>query len=130
MTGEEDRPWTRLYPPDLSPAAAAQHDSVLEAFRAAVRRAPDAPAILYFDTTITYGELDVLSDAFAAELLDDGFAHGDRVALCLQNGPQFVLCLLGTWKAGGIAVPVNPMYREREIEHLLWDSGARVLVCL
>lgn len=48
----------------------------------------------------------------------------------LQNVPQFVLGLVGTWKAGGIAVSINPMNRERELELLLRDSGSSVLVCL
>ena len=55
---------------------------------------------------------------------------GDRVALYLQNVPQFVIGMLATWKAGGIAVPVNPMNRARELEAVLSDSGARVLLCL
>jgi long-chain acyl-CoA synthetase len=44
--------------------------------------------------------------------------------------PQFVIAQIGTWKAGAIAVAINPMNRERELEVLLVDSGARVLVCL
>ena len=52
------------------------------------------------------------------------------MGLYLQNVPQFVIGLVGTWKAGGIAVNINPMNRERELELLLHDSGARVLVCL
>ena len=52
------------------------------------------------------------------------------MALYLQNVPQFVIGLVATWKAGGVAVPVNPMYRARELDAVLRDSGARVLVCL
>ena len=44
--------------------------------------------------------------------------------------PQFVIAQIGTWKAGGIAVSINPMNRERELSGLLQDSGATVLVCL
>ena len=99
-------------------------------FGATVARLPEADAIRYFDGRITFAELDALTDAFAAALLAEGLAAGDRVALYLQNVPQFVIAQLGTWKAGGIAVPVNPMNRERELETLLEDSGARVLVCL
>jgi long-chain acyl-CoA synthetase len=45
-------------------------------------------------------ELDELSDAFAVALLEEGLSAGDRVALYLQNVPQFVIGLLATWKAG------------------------------
>jgi long-chain acyl-CoA synthetase len=95
-----------------------------------VARNPGGDAVRYFDGRITLRELDELSDAFAAGLLDSGLAAGDRVGLYLQNVPQFVIGLLGTWKAGGVAVPINPMNRARELELLLTDSGARVLVCL
>ena len=52
------------------------------------------------------------------------------MALYLQNVPQFVIGLVATWKAGGVVVPVNPMNRARELDAVLRDSGARVLVCL
>jgi long-chain acyl-CoA synthetase len=52
------------------------------------------------------------------------------VALFLQNVPQFAIAMLGTWKAAAVAVSINPMNKERELELLLHDSGARVLVCL
>ena len=99
-------------------------------FKATAARNPDGDAIRYFDGRISYRELDELSDAFAVGLLDSDFSRSDRVALYLQNVPQFVIGLVGAWKAGGVAVNINPMNRERELELLLNDSGARVLVCL
>jgi len=48
----------------------------------------------------------------------------------LQNVPQFVIALVGTWKGGGIAVSINPMDKSRELAALLADSEASVLVCL
>jgi long-chain acyl-CoA synthetase len=124
------RPWLHLYgegqPHDITP----EFGDALAMFRATADRAPDGDAVRYFDGAITYRELDVLSDALAVALLEDGFARGDRVALYLQNVPQFVVALVGTWKAGGVAVSVNPMNRARELDLLLRDSGASVLVCL
>ena len=55
---------------------------------------------------------------------------GDRVALYLQNVPQFVVALLAIWKLGAVAVPINPMLREREVAYLLADSEATALICL
>ena len=52
------------------------------------------------------------------------------VSVYLQTVPQFVLAMLATWKAGGIMVSINPMNKARELEYLLADSGASVLVCL
>jgi long-chain acyl-CoA synthetase len=130
MSTYDDRPWLALYgegqPADITP----EFGDALSMFRAAVRRDPDGDAIRYFDGRITWRQLDQYSDAFAAALADSGFAPGDRVAVYLQNVPQFLIAQIGTWKAGGIAVSVNPMNRERELEPLLRDCGARVLVCL
>jgi long-chain acyl-CoA synthetase len=130
MTGYDERPWLARYdegqPHDITPG----FGDALAMFAATVQRAPDADAIRYFDGRITYRELDELTDAFAVGLLDAGLAGGDRVALYLQNVPQFVIGLVGIWKAGGVAVSINPMNRQRELDMLLRDSGARVLVCL
>lgn len=130
MSIYDEKPWLAAYaaghPADITPA----FPDALSMVRATIARTPDTDALRYFGGRITWRELDALTDAFAAGLLARGFASGDRVALYLQNVPQFVLALVGTWKAGGIAVSINPMNRERELDLLLKDSGARVLVCL
>ena len=63
-------------------------------------------------------------------MLAHGFAPGDRLAVYLQNVPQFVIAMVATWKAGGVMVSINPMSRERELSYLLKDSGATVLIAL
>lgn len=60
-------------------------DSVLHAFRAAVRKAPDRTAVAYFDGRLSYRELDELSDSVAGHLAARGLGRGDRAALMLQN---------------------------------------------
>lgn len=130
MSIYDDKPWLGIYDKGQPPEITPEFSDALAMFKASVERNPGGDAIRYFDGRITYSELDALSDAFAAGLLDGGFSAGERVALYLQNVPQFIIGLVGTWKAGGIAVSINPMNRERELELLLQDSGARVLVCL
>lgn len=130
MTIYDDKPWLARYAPGQPAEIEVEYDNAVSMFRATLERNPDGDAIRYFDGRITFRELDRLTDAFAVALADTGFAQGDRVALYLQNVPQFVIAQLGTWKAGGIAVSINPMNRERELELLLQDSGARVLVSL
>jgi long-chain acyl-CoA synthetase len=123
-------PWLRLYPAGISATIEPQYLSVLDMFANHARRRPDATILQYFDYSMTVEQLDRASTAFAAALLASGCGTGDRVALYLQNMPQYVVALLGTWKAGAVVVPINPMSRARELAHYLDDSGARVLVTL
>jgi long-chain acyl-CoA synthetase len=99
-------------------------------FRASVARAADRPFIHYFGSTLSLRETDEMSDALAVGFRDLGVRPGDRVAIYLQNQPQFFLTVLATWKTGGIVVSCNPMLKEKELRQQLQDSGARVLVAL
>ncbi|MGY1601946.1 class I adenylate-forming enzyme family protein [Geodermatophilus sp. SYSU D00815] len=130
MTTYDDRPWLALYTPDQAPDVAVEFTDALAMARATVAARPDDRAVTYFDGGLTWRELDELSTAMAAGLRAHGFERGDRLAVYLQNVPQFVLALLATWKAGGIMVSVNPMSRDRELRYQLRDSGAKVLLCL
>ncbi|QKV95820.1 AMP-binding protein [Streptomyces sp. NA02950] len=128
MTTYQDQPWlSQLTPEQREPIT--PRTSVLHAFREAVHTAPDHPALAYFDGRLSYRETDELSDAIAGHLAERGFRPGDRLAIMLQNTPQFVLALLGTWKAGGAVVPVNPMYKAGELRHVLTDGEVTALVC-
>ena len=119
-----------MYRAGLDPDPALENASVLHAFRKAASAHPDLVILRYFDGALTLRDLDGLSDALAAALVHEGIGPADRVGLYLQNVPQFVLALLAAWKAGVIAVPINPMCRERELAHQLDDSGAKTLICL
>lgn len=125
-----ERPWLRLYRDGQPADIDAEYPSLLEMFAGSVQRAPDTDALRYFDGVLSVAGLDAASDALAAALQDRGFAPGDRLALYLQNNPAFIIGMLAAWKAGGIAVSVNPMYKERELGHVLRDCGARALICL
>ena len=130
MSVYDEKPWLSLYDQDQPAEISLEFTDALSMFRASVNRNPDGDIIRYFGGRITARELDELSDALAVALAGLGVRAGDRVALYLQNVPQFVIGMLAAWKAGGIAVPVNPMNRARELNAVLRDSGARVLVCL
>ncbi|MGY1785089.1 AMP-binding protein [Geodermatophilus sp. SYSU D00698] len=129
MSVYDDRPWLALYgdqPPDYD----IEFGDALSMFRAGVQRDPDGDALRYFDGTVVRRDLDAMTDAMAAGLLESGFRPGDRLAVYLQNVPQFVVAMVATWKAGGVMVSINPMSRARELSYLLADSGATVLLCL
>ncbi|MDJ1137868.1 AMP-binding protein [Streptomyces iconiensis] len=124
----EDKPWlAQLTPQQRAPVTPPP--TVTHAFREAARTVPDRVALAYFDGRLTYAEADTLSDGIAAHLAARGLERGDRLALMLQNTPHFVLALLGAWKAGAVVVPVNPMYKDREVAHVLQDAQVSALVC-
>jgi long-chain acyl-CoA synthetase len=107
MSVYDQRPWTALYAPGLPHDIEPEHDSMLAAFRHTVDRSPDQTAVQYFDRAISYSELDEVTDALAAALQAEGFKPGERLAVYLQNVPQFVIAMIAAWKAGGIMASVN-----------------------
>ncbi|MDV6286122.1 AMP-binding protein [Rhodococcus jostii] len=128
MSWYDDRPWMERYDENTRSVGEIPARTALDMFSAAVESAPDGPAIRYLGGTLDYREVDELSDGVAAYLTENGFGKGDRLAIYLQNVPQFLLALLGTWKAGGVVVPLNPMYRD-ELSHILTDAGVTAIVC-
>jgi long-chain acyl-CoA synthetase len=126
----EARPWLKLYPGFIQPQITPRFASGLEMFLETVQTMPEQAALYYFDRAISYSELDRASSALAAALKERDVRHGDRVALFLQNIPQFLIGLYGAWKVGAIVVPCNPMFKQQELEYQLNDSGAKALICL
>ncbi len=125
-----DKPWLNHWPKNVPQSLDYPAVSLGEVLRRAGLRSPQRTAIHYFDSEVTYGELDALANRFAAALQGLGIVKGDRVALYLPNIPQFVFTYYGALRAGGVVVTASPLYKERELAHILSDSGARVLVCL
>lgn len=114
------------------PALVAQEPSypfgqvtITEYIRRWAASAPDRPALIFRDRITTYADLDHASDRVAAHLSSVGLKVGDRVAVMMPNCPQFAVVFIGILKAGGVHVPVNPMFHCEEIKYELDDSGAR-----
>jgi long-chain acyl-CoA synthetase len=96
--------------------------------RAAARRRPDAPALVAGEQRLTWAELDTALDRAAAGFAARGLAPGDRVAVQLPNGLDWVRAAIGALRAGLVVVPVNTAYTDPELEYVLSDSGAALLV--
>lgn len=91
---------------------------------------PGKIAIRFYDRDITYGDLNGLIDRMANLLIGLGLRKGERVALFMENCPQFVISYYGTLRAGGIVVPLNPMFKHAEVEYEVNDAGATILIGL
>src|SRR5215467_11428320 len=85
----EARPWLKHYPGFMQPDIIPRFTNGLEMFLATVQTIADQIAMYYFDRAISYVELDRTSNALAFALKRRGVRKGDRVALYLQNIPQF-----------------------------------------
>ncbi len=124
------KPWLKHYPAFVASQLPLPQKSMIDLFEESVRSAGEAPAVHYFYEAISYRRLNDWADRFATLLARWGVGPGDRVALYLQNNPQFLIVQYGAWKRGAIVVPLNPMFKEKEVRYHLQDSGAKVLVAL
>jgi long-chain acyl-CoA synthetase len=103
--------------------------SIMEIIEYSFSKFAHRPAFHNMGTTLTFGQIDVLSRRFASYLQNDlGLKKGDRVALMMPNILQYPIALFGVLRAGLIAVNVNPLYTPRELEHQLKDSGAQAII--
>ena len=91
------------------------------------RNFPDKTALRCDDLSYTFAEFDAAAARVATLLERDGIEPGDRVGLMLPNCPAFALAYYGIMRRGAIAVPMNPLLKEREVEFYLTNTGAKAL---
>ncbi|SNR81733.1 Acyl-CoA synthetase (AMP-forming)/AMP-acid ligase II [Geodermatophilus saharensis] len=104
-------------------------ESVVAMLRASVERDPGGEAVVELDgPRLTFRQLWDGAARVAGGLRGAGVGRGDRVAIRLGNGADWVLGFLGTLLAGGVAVPVNTRFTEEEARYVVEDSGARVVL--
>jgi long-chain acyl-CoA synthetase len=126
-----DKIWLRHYPAGVPAEVKTDvYPSLIALLEESFRKYRDLPAYKFMGKTITFGQVDDLSRAFAAYLQGLGLARGDRVALMMPNVPQYPVAVAGVLRAGFVVVNVNPLYTPRELEHQLKDSGAKAIVIL
>jgi long-chain acyl-CoA synthetase len=126
------RPWLKSYTPGVPPDIDAdRYSSLVALLESSFERFAAQPAFTNLGTTLTFGEIERQSRAFAAYLQSvPGLSSGDRVAIMLPNTLQYAVVLFGVLRAGLVAVNVNPMYTVPELTHQLADSGAKTIIVL
>lgn len=106
-----------------------EYKSIVDVLDNSFKDFSDRPSFHCMGKTLTFGEMDVLSRKFASFLQNNlGLEKGARVALMMPNILQYPVALFGILRAGMVAVNVNPLYTDRELEHQLNDSGADAIV--
>lgn len=124
--------WHQSYPQGVPPEVdTAPFETLDQVLREKTKQYGHQPSFSNMGTTLSYVQLDRLSDAFASYLVNGcGLQPGDRIALQMPNLLQYPIALFGAIKAGLVVVNTNPLYTDREMEHQFKDSGAKAIVIL
>ncbi|WP_445489562.1 long-chain-fatty-acid--CoA ligase [Niallia sp. 03133] len=127
---QREKPWLDLYPKQIAKEAYYRADTLQQLLINAAKEYPKHKAIHFMGKEWTFACLYKKALALAAYLQRLGLQKGDRVAVMLPNTPQTVISFYAILLAGGIVVPTNPLYKEREVQFMLKDSEAKILITL
>lgn len=118
-----------IWPEGMPKSLDAPQQTIFRNLAESAARFPDRRALVFYGTEITYADLLDRVERLAGWLQSEaGIAKGDRVLLCLQNSAHFVIGYYAILRADAVVVPVNPMSKSAELEHLARDTGARLLL--
>ena len=113
--------WPQRLPHHISaPATSLWHNLAINALRF-----PDKPALVFFNSVLTYRQVHEQAERLAATLCRGGVQPGDRVILLMQNCPQWVVAHFAILRANAVVVPVNPMNRAEELKHYITDPDVK-----
>jgi len=118
----------KFWPKRLPLAITPPQTSLWHNLAVSALRFPNKPALVFFDQTLTYGEVLQQAERLAATLHRLGVRKGDRVLLNLQNCPQWVIAHFAILRVDAVVVPVNPMNRAEELKHYILDPDVKVAI--
>jgi len=127
-----DKAWLKSYPPGMPETIDVDaYQSVAEVFNQAVTKYSDSPSFTNLGTTLSYADMDRLTDHLASYLQRLPNMHkGDRVAIMMPNVLQNPIAIFAALRAGFTVVNTNPLYTTRELKHQLGDSGAKAIIVM
>ncbi|MDX2705104.1 non-ribosomal peptide synthase/polyketide synthase [Streptomyces sp. PA03-6a] len=99
-----------------------------ELFQAQAARTPDATAVVFEDTELSYSELNTRANRLARLLIDRGVRPEDIVALALPRSIDLIVAILAVHKAGAAYLPIDPRYPADRIAYMLSDARPAVLI--
>ncbi|WP_307433490.1 long-chain-fatty-acid--CoA ligase [Pseudarthrobacter defluvii] len=114
---------------NTNPADGFATISVAAILAESAKRTPDSIALVVGEDRVSYGDLWRQTRAYAGALRARGIGPGDAVAVLIPNVPDFARAYYAILSLGAIVVPVHALLKAREIEYVLQDSGARLLIC-
>ncbi len=126
----DERPWLKHYDEGVPHSIDYPPVPLFHFLEESARKFPDRPCTIFKGATLTYAQMDELTDRLAAGLAKLGVGKGTPVGVFMPNIPQFILAFYAILKAGGTVVAFNPLYKSREIEHQLNDSGLEIMIVM
>lgn len=124
-----ERPHHKIWPKRLPRELVIPDTTLFFNLEVAARRYPNKPAYLFFGRALTYAQLKAQAEAVAGWLHSVGVRAGDRVAIFMQNCPQFAVAYYGIQRANAVVVPVNPMNKAEEFKHFIVDPQTKAVIC-
>ncbi|MCA1899527.1 MAG: long-chain fatty acid--CoA ligase [Chloroflexi bacterium] len=125
-----NKPWLAHYDKGVSPTIEYPNAPLFHFVEEAARKYPDRACTIFKGAVISYKEMNALTDAMAAALVEMGVKKGDRVGIFMPNTPQFIIAYFGILKAGGVVVAVNPTYPVDEIVFPVKDANIEIMFTL
>ncbi len=116
--------WPKRLPHSITPPAT----SLWQNLAVSALRFPNKPALVFFERALSYAQVVQQAEGLAATLHRMGVKKGDRVALIMQNSPQWVIAHFAILRANAVVVPVNPMNRAEELKHYITDPDTKVAI--
>jgi fatty-acyl-CoA synthase len=121
--------YSPYWPDGLAHHLSSPQPSLYENLETSASRYPSKIALHYYGGALSYAQLRQEVEALAGFLQRQcGVVGGDRVALYIQNSPQYVIGYYAILRANAVVVPVNPMNTTAELRHIIEDCGAKVVL--
>ncbi|MFX1278215.1 MAG: AMP-binding protein [Promethearchaeota archaeon] len=120
-----NRPWLKFREPDVPKSIKFDPIPLHEFIRWIAEQYPNNVCVYYkpTDKKYTYRELIYYSDKVGNALFNLGIKKGDSVAIMSENCAEFIFCCVGIMETGAIVIPVNPLLKESDVEHIVRDAG-------
>jgi long-chain acyl-CoA synthetase len=125
-----NKPWLKHYDKEVPDHIDYPRIPVYQLLDNTAPKYPDRPSVRFFGKQYTFAQMLDFSNRFAAGLRNLGIQKGDKVGILLPNCPQYIIAYYGILKAGGVVVPLNPLYTARELSFHIENSGAETVVTI
>lgn len=125
-----EKPWLKNYDKNVLPNLKYEDNTFAEQFSQVVKKYPDKTALLYMGKSLTYRELDELSNQLAQYFIKIGLKPNDVVGLHMPNIPAHYISIIAVQKAGCVSTGLSPLLTPNEMEHQINDSRAKVIMTI